>query len=182
MTEQTFIFFSTVVVFVVCLIVAYTVSIRRARKISSSDGIGAMLAQLRAVDRHKLIQVAGGLDSPSGPDDDTLESWQVWSLIGGLDGIEALAANCDVLIALACHVQAWYPEALTVSEELRLNAREIHWHLERLRGAKQHGHGRSAYPEYAQRAVAIYLRMTRNVLSLYQAAGMPGLQRLQALL
>ena len=181
MTEQTVIFLSTVVVFVVCLTVAYTVYLRRARKVSGNDGIGPLLAQLRAVDRGKLAQVAGGLDDSSEFEDGALESWQVWSLIGGLDGMEALAANCDVLIDLACHVQAWYPEALTVAEELRLNAREIHWHLERLRAVEQHGR-RSAYPEYAQRAVAIYLRMTRNVLDLYQTADMPGLPQLEAAL
>ena len=106
----------------------------------------------------------------------------MWELTGGLAGIEALAANCNILIDLACHVQEWYPEALPVTEQLRLNAREIQWHLERLRGAMQRGHENSAYPEYAQRAAAIYFGMTQHVLDLYEAAGMPALPQLQAAL
>ena len=51
-----------------------------------------------------------------------------------------------------------------------------------LRAAEQRGHDRFAYPEYAQNAVAIYYRMTRSVLALYEAAELPGLPQLQAVL
>ncbi len=183
MTGHTILFLTAVLIFVACLLAAYTVYLRRARSVSRGDDLAALLAKLTALDGHKLAQVAAGLERPGESDEEEiLDSWQVWELTGGLPGIEAMASNCNILIELASHVQEWYPEALTVAEELRLNAREIHWHLERLRSAEQHGHNRSAYPEYAQQAATAYVRMTRNVLHLYEAAAMPGLQQLQAVL
>lgn len=176
MTEHTLAFLSAFLLFVASLVVTSVVYLRRARRVSRDD-VGALLARLQAVDRGNLAHVATAWE-----DDETLEPQHIWELAGGLSGIEALAANCDVLIDLACHVQGWYPEALPVTEQLRLNAREIQWHLERLRAAEGRGHGRAAYPEYAQRAVATYVRMTRHVLDLYEATGVPGLPELQSVL
>lgn len=182
-TRQSIVFLVAVLIFVAFLVTAYTVYLRRARRVFRDDDVAALLKRLTFVDRYKLAQVAQSLNA-SGAEDEpaSLDSWQVWELTGGLDGLQAMAANCDVLIELACHVQQWYPEALTVAEELRLNAREIHWHLDRLRAAEQHGHQGNAYPEYAQQASVIYCRMTRNLLHLYEAAGLSSFSQVQATL
>ncbi len=142
------------------------------------------MARLVAVDRD-MVSVIAGVHDESSPRTKTavaLEDWQIWDILGGMGGIEILAANCDVLIDLACHVQAWYPEALPVAEQLRLNAREIQWHLERLKGAERRGNLQAVFPDYAQRAVAVYFTMTRNVLSLYEVSQVPGWSQLQTAL
>jgi hypothetical protein len=182
-TEHMPVFLIALVLFFCLLLALAAVYLPRARRQVRPQGIDDLLARLVTVDRHKLSQVAadvvaGGAVS-TGPE---LESWQVWELVGGLAGVEALARNCEVLIDLACYVQQWYPEALPVAEQLRLNAREIQWHLDRLRGAEERGHLEATYPEYAQRAVALYCSMTQHVLSLYEATGTAGLQQLQAAL
>jgi hypothetical protein len=100
-------------------------------------------------------------------------------MIGGMNGLSALEENCDVLIDLATYVQKWYPEALHLAEDLRLNAREIKWHIGRLRGASQTGHLREQFPQYAQRAVATYYLMTRSLLVLYEGVQLPEFQELQ---
>ena len=183
MTEHSTVFLSVFLPFLGLLVITGTVYLRRARQVSGGNAVDLLLARLIAVDSHKLARVAADLDrSTSSDGEPELESWQVWDLAGGLEGIEALAANCEILIDLACHVQQWYPEALPVAEQLRLHAREIQWHLERLKGAQQRGRLQAAYPEYAQRAVAIYYGMTRHVLALYEMTNRTDLGRLQAAL
>jgi hypothetical protein len=46
-------------------------------------------------------------------------------LIGGLQGLEVLEKNSDVLIELAFYLQQSYPEAIVIAERLRLDAREL---------------------------------------------------------
>jgi hypothetical protein len=112
-------------------------------------------------------------------DEEPLDPTLVWELLGGTQGLDALEKNCAVLVDLAFYVQQWYPEALLVAEELRLNAREVQWHIDRLRGAAKTGKLKMATPDYLQQAVAIYYRMTCLVLSLYEQAHLPGLTDLQ---
>jgi hypothetical protein len=108
-----------------------------------------------------------------------LDPSQVWKLTGGLKGLEALEKNSEVLIDLAFYVQQWYPEAVVIAERLRLDARELKWHIERLKGADQKGNLQISFPFYAQRAVVSYYRMTRRVLSLYEAGNFSLLADLQ---
>lgn len=175
--------FAVLLFFCLSLVVTF-VFLRRTRLRTRVDGMEPILARLAVLDRAKVAQVAADLTSPitrdhPGPE---LEGWQVWELIGGLEGLETMAANCDVLIDLACYVQQWYPEALPVAEQLRLNAREIQWHVERLRGAERRGNLQTAFPDYAQRAAAIYYGMTQHVLALFEISEVPGLTALQAAL
>ena len=100
-------------------------------------------------------------------------------MVGGLEGLEVLEKNSEVLIKLACYVQQWYPEALVVAERLRLDARELQWHVGRLKGAAQKGNLQVSFPFYAQRAVVSYYLMTRRVLSLYEAGNFSMLADLQ---
>ncbi len=108
-----------------------------------------------------------------------LDPEEIWLLIGGIEGMEILLKNCKVLVEIVFYLQQWYPEALAVTEQLRLNAREIEWHVDRLRGAARTGHLKSSFPDYAQRAVATYYLMTRRVLQVYEIGDFPGLADLQ---
>ena len=85
-----------------------------------------------------------------------MEPSQMWKLIGGLEGLEVLERNSEVLIDLAFYVQQWYPEALPIAERLRLDARQLKWHVARLKGAAQKGDLQVSFPFYAQRAVVTY--------------------------
>jgi hypothetical protein len=156
----------------------------RARR-SSRSTWESLLKRLAFVDRNAIAEVALDVVEASGDqrrDENSalLGSSEIWRLIGGWDGIEALEANCTVLIDLAFYVQQWYPEnALVVAEQLRLSAREVEWHVQRLRGAAQAGNLETSIPMNAQRAAVTYFLMTRNVLSLYQNGNLPMLTDLQ---
>jgi hypothetical protein len=184
MTRQ-YLFLVLVAVVVLALAGTAFYFLRRAHQASKSTW-ASILARLAPVDNGNIAIVALDLIDEEGhpraggvPE---LEPDAIWDLLGGLDGLKTLGANCDVLIDLAAYVQLWYPEALVVAEQLRLNAREIKWHIERLQGASQTGNLKSSFPDYAQRAAATYYLMTRHVLDLYAAANIPGLNDLQAAL
>ncbi len=183
MTPRTASFLIALAIFFLLLAAAAARYYIRAWKTSKSSWEN-LLGRLIAVDREKIALIAADLIAEPDPAGERgtcadLEPTQIWDLIGGLEGLAILAANCDVLIDLACYVQQWYPEALIVAEQLRLSAREIQWHLGRLQGAAEVGNLESAFPNYAQRAVATYYGMTRHLLALYELADLPGLAELE---
>lgn len=180
---RTAIFFLAVLLVGVALFIVLAKAHRRARRSRSRDW-EQLLSRLVVVDRGSIAEVALDVIDKSGePRQDTesasLEPAQIWNLVGGMKGLEILEANCAVLIDLAFYVQQWYPEALAITEQLRLNAREIQWHIERLRGAQKTGKLETAIPMYAQRAATIYYLMTRRVLALYEEGNINMLQELQ---
>lgn len=163
-------------VIAVCILVASLITIAsyyvsRTRRVSRDDW-PSLVKRLVKLDRDSIEIIASDHEH-------TINQSRIFKMIGGMQGLEALEINCSVLIDLTCHVQKWYPEALVVAEELRLNAREIQWHLGRLRGAASPQNMQENFAEYAQGAVAIYYRMTRTVLTLYQQTNCAGLADLE---
>jgi hypothetical protein len=176
-------FLAAVVVFVATLAVVAIYYYRRARNITDRTW-EQLLSRLTFVDRESVALIALAYADESGrrrseDTDAELKPSQIWSLIGGLKGLEALESNCAVLIDMAFYVQRWYPEAVVLAEELRLNAREIEWHVERLRGAEKRGNLELSFADYAQPAIAKYYLMTRRVLLLYERGSLPMFSDLQ---
>jgi hypothetical protein len=179
-TIHTIYFFILLAAFLLALLgvgAHYYLRGRRNQKNSYGD-FEALLQRLSKVDRHSVALIARDLIN----DDSDLDPSQIWPLIGGLEGLEALEQNCTVLQDLVVYVQQWYPEALEVAEQLRLNAREMRWHIERLQSAEKNNRLEAFFPDYAQRAIAIYYMMTRRVLVLYQQLNLPGVESLERVL
>jgi hypothetical protein len=144
----------------------------------------SILKRLSSVDRNNVALIAlNSIDESTNrrvdKEDSDLDPSQIWSLIGGMTGLEALERNCAVLVDLVFYVQQWYPEALVIADQLRLNAREIAWHVSRLKGAEKAGRVEAFFPDYAQSAIVTYYSMTRCVLNLYERGNLPGLAELQ---
>ena len=172
------IFLVTVGVFLTTLLGVAAYFILRARRLSR-NAWSLLLGRLQYFDRDKLATVALDLLDETDIQQQQLDPDLIFEMIGGMTGLGVLEENCDVLIDLATYVQRWYPEALQLSEDLRLNAREIKWHIGRLRGASHAGHLREQFPMYAQRAVATYYLMTRSLLVLYEGVHLPEFADLQ---
>jgi len=178
-------FIVIVSVFLACLVgvtLYFLLRIRRASRATWSDLVGRLIE----VDRNRIAVVALDLVDETGqPREDgasEIEPESFWDLVGGMNGLEILEKNCEVLIDLAAYVQRWHPEAVVVAERLRLNAREIQWHIARLKGAAQTGNLISSFPLYAQRAVATYYLMTRHLLELYERANIAEFRQLEEVL
>lgn len=156
----------------------------RARAAAATT-LEELVQRLKRLDRERIAQIAAGALQLSGLDPEAeyeLDPEDLWEWTGGLAGLRDLGWNCEVLIDLACHVQRWYPEAVVIAEQLRLNAREIQWHIARLQGAEEAGHLQAAFPDYAERAVTIYYTMTCDLLELFAEADRPGFAVLQGVL
>ena len=156
---------------------------RRSRR-SSGTSWEQLLGQLAYVDRKCVEKIALDAIDESGQrrKDDAameLEPNEIWQLIGGLKGIEAVERNSLVFIDMAFYLQQWYPEALVTAEELRLNAREIEWQVSRLRSAEQTGKLAISFASYAQNTIVTYYIMTRHLLALYERGDLSMLVDLQ---
>ncbi len=144
-----------------------------------------LFAKLTWIDRNNIAEVALDLVDESGQpkaaeDAASLEPSQMWKLIGGLDGLEVLERNSEVLIDLAFYVQQWYPEALAIAERLRLDARELKWHVARLQGScRKRVTCKSPFPSMRSVRWLTITVMTRRLLSLYEAANLLMLADLQ---
>ena len=150
------------------LLLAYGLRIRRASRVNWSD----LMNRLVPINRDGIRRVALDLTSyEPGNLECSLGTSDIWELLGGLAGVESMAANCEVMIELAIFVQKWHPEAVEVAEELRINAREIKWHVDRLRNAARNGNLQSSYSMYARKAAAVYWQMTAHLVQLYAIAG-----------
>ncbi len=170
-------FLVAVAVVVAILVGISAYYIWRARR-SSRNAWMILMQRLKPIDRDKFTAVALDLLEERNSEQQ-LDPEVIFDMIGGMNGMDVLEENCDVLIDLATYVQRWYPEALQLGEELRLNAREIKWHIGRLRAASRSGHLRDQFPTYAQRAVATYYLMTRSLLVLYEGVQLPEFAELQ---
>lgn len=162
------------------ILVRYYLRTRRSEETTWED----MLRRLTWIDRDTVAMIALDVIEESGeprPQGDSfaLDPSKIWTLLGGLEGLEVMEHNCQVLVELASYVQQWYPEALVVAEQLRLNAREIEWHVGRLKGAAETGNLQSSFAAYAQRATVTYYLMTKHVLELYSQVSFPRLADLQ---
>lgn len=186
-TARIFYFFIILAVFLIALVAIGAHYYLRYRK-SQRYPYGRfedLLKRLGSVDRDHVALIALDFIDESGnrksddPGDSDLDPSQIWHLIGGMKGLEVVERNCIVLVDLVSYVQQWYPEALAVTEQLRLNGREIEWHVERLKSVAQTVALERSFPDYAQRAIATYYLMTRRVLALYEQLNLPGLVELQ---
>jgi len=179
-------FFVTLSVFLIVLVsvaVHYYIKQIQAEK-NPYGSWQQLLGRLSAVNRDNIALIASSLVDEFGQrrdveNDSQVDEGEIWSMIGGLRGLEILERNCAVLVDLVFYVQQWYPEALAIAEQLRLNAREIEWHIGRLKSAAKVGKVEKAFPEHAERVIAIYYVMTRRVLALYEEGNIPGFVELR---
>lgn len=183
MSEHQLLFFTLIALFVVVAIVIAGYYFYRARNTSHAQWEN-LLKRLKYVDHNSVEEIALDIIEPSGEprhDENSalLEPSEIWTRIGGWKGLKTLEDNCKVLIDLAFYVQQWYPEAVAVTEQLRLSTREIEGHLKRLKTAEKTGKLENFIPMYAQRAIAAYYLMTHRVLSLYEKGNVSMLAELQ---
>ena len=183
-TIRSIYFFTALLIFLFAIIGVgiYFYLQNRRRELYPYGKWDELLERLVPIDHQSLERIAGESSDELNPqtfDLDPSDPETIWQLLGGMRGIEVMEKNCEVLVDLVFYVQQWYPEALLIAEQLRLNAREVEWHIGRIRAAAKSGRPPAAAAEYLQQAAAIYYHMAREVLNLYEQANLPGLADLQ---
>ncbi len=99
-----------------------------------------------------------------------LSTAEIWRMVDGMDGLDRVYHNSQVLLDIAAYVLEWHPEAFEIAEQLRLKAQEIAWLVGSLRAAEENGSLESWFANYAQRAVAAYTTMVQSLLPLLSNA------------
>lgn len=107
---------------------------------------------------------------------------QIWEFLGGMDGISRIEHNSRVLIEMASYLQRWYPEALATAEQLRLQARELEWHVGRLKLAERNQGLKFYFASYGQNAAVLYYQMCQRLLAAYKEGDTSMFTELQAAL
>ena len=134
---------------------------RRIRPQKHPDGSWEkLLGRLSAVNRENVALIALSLVDEFGQrredeNDANFDEADIWSMIGGIKGLEALERNCAVLVDLVFYVQQWYPEALAIAERTQVEHSEIEWHIGRLKSAAKAGRAERAFPKHAEEVVVI---------------------------
>ncbi len=97
----------------------------------------------------------------------SVNSSDVWELIGRDEGLQRLYSNSQVLMALACRA-TWDPdESFIAIEQMRRDAMVIRRAVVRLSLGLSLGYDRSQGPFSVQQAVSSYYLMRARVLTLY---------------
>jgi hypothetical protein len=155
------------------------------KRSSSRSEWNTLVARLARIDRDRLAQIAAAQQQPEVPGAEYAraeEESRLWFRDVGFKGLDDLQNNCTVMIDMAHHIQSRYPEAVVVAEQLRLTARQIEWHLDRIRLASKAGHVEACFAEYGNRAIGLYCGMAETLKVLYDGLGVPERAQLQALL
>jgi hypothetical protein len=144
----------------------------RRLRISRRKSWEELLSQLVSVDRQAIEVVALDAVLPSGErrtDEKARELGrrEIWNFLGGMDGMDRIANNSRVLIEMATYLHHWHPEALDTAEELRLEARKLEWHVDRLRAAQRNKCLELHFHFYGQNAAISYYLMLQRLFVLY---------------
>jgi hypothetical protein len=183
---------STVLLPVLALILSGLVwlALRAKRLQTERDAVSwtDLLARLSPVGRVGIEEVAAVFLLPSSEQLDSrsiesrLESRDIWDFIGGIEGLETMQRNAEVLIELACYVQRWNQEASLVAEQLRLDANQIKTSLAKIKASRRQGKLSTWFPIHATRAAAAYYLMTRRLYALYAISNEGLLAELKAVI
>jgi len=102
-----------------------------------------------------------------------LEATDMWVMIGGLEGLERMRHNADLIIALAAHVRHWnFTEGVIVAERIRQDSILLKRALRRIEIEQlfvklfDPKHLRS--PFYVHQASSAYYLMRQRLLLLYE--------------
>ena len=100
-----------------------------------------------------------------------LETSDLWTLVGGLEGVVKMRKNCEVLLALSGYAARWnMTEAVIVTERMRHDAETVRWASFKILLGLFAGVDRVRGPLYIQQAAASYHLMRERLLALYETS------------
>jgi hypothetical protein len=111
-----------------------------------------------------------------------IETNELWAMIGGLEGLQSMYANAEILIALAGYAQRWnLDESVIVAERMRRDGIKLRRATSKLSMSFLVGFGVHG-PFHVQEAASAYYLMRRRLLALYETSHVGRYSRLAAAL
>ena len=100
-----------------------------------------------------------------------MEPSDIWSMIGGAEGLAHMRANADVLLALAAHAQRWnFHEGVVVAERMRHDGLALRRAATRITLGLTWGIGKARGAFYVHEAASAYYLMRQRLLALYETS------------
>ena len=107
----------------------------------------------------------------------SLEADEIWSLVGGYEGLRRMRENAQIMLGLAAYAQQWnFEEGVIVAERMRRDALRLRWAVDRMeirRGLRRLLAGRrfrALAPFDFHEAAACYYLMRQRLLALYETS------------
>lgn len=175
---------SFLILFGLTIGVVVTLSVRTHVEASRIAGLDwdELLARLKPVPSAGVSAIALDYLQPR-KGQTQIETDELWSLIGGYDGIRRMYENSAVLLALAAYTQRWNPgESVIVVERMRRDGLLLRRASQRLFLRYVFGSDQARGPFSVQEATSAYYLMRERLLALYETSHAGRYARLAAAL
>jgi hypothetical protein len=127
-----------------------------------------LVAQLHPIESEGIITVALNHLAPS-KDQLTLQPETMWTLLGGLEGLQRMRENGRILIALASYVERWnFDEGVIIAERMRRDGLQLRRSVTRIMIETFLGMKQVRIPFYLHEAASAYYLMRQRLLVLYE--------------
>jgi len=101
----------------------------------------------------------------------SMQTDEMWLLVGGAKGLERMEANAEILIQLAVFAEQWnLQESRIVGERMRSEGLVLRRAVRKARMGMWFGNGRATGPLLVQEAASSYFLMRQRLLALYKTA------------
>ena len=164
---MTFVFlFAALVVALVVALVHLQVSSWSLSRCSWEE----LVSRIQPVRREGITQVAleylNPIKSQLG-----MEPNEIWERVGGAEGLAAMRANAEILIALAAYAQRWnFHESAIVAERMRHDGLALRRATARATPRLFFSYNTVRVPFYVHEAASSYYLMRARLLALYETS------------
>jgi hypothetical protein len=101
----------------------------------------------------------------------SLEPTELWTLVGGADGLQRMYANAEILMAIAGYAQRWnFDESVVVCERMRNDGVVLRRAMFKLLIGVFLGNNKILGPFRIQEAASAYYLMRQRLLALYESS------------
>jgi hypothetical protein len=161
--------FAAIAVFVMAIVAAMVYSQAAAHKLRSADW-QSLVASIEPMQASGLEVVALDYMQPQA-NQLRLQPYELWDLVGGIDGLKRMRRNADRMIALAAYVQRWnFEEAIVVAERIRQDSILLKRALFRIQMALYIQRNPIRIPFHIHQAASSYYLMSKRLLTLYETS------------
>jgi hypothetical protein len=127
-----------------------------------------LLTRLQPIESDGVMMVALDHLAPS-KDQLALQPETMWHLLGGLEGLQRMRENSDILIALASYVERWnFDEGVIIAERMRRDGLQLRRSVTRITFENFFGLKKIRLPFYLHEAASAYYLMRQRLLVLYE--------------